>query len=516
MATQFATKPQDVNGKKPKMSHTNAKKLPSSKKKPPSSDEDDSQFIVINKYMKLDLKSNVLLSNDKIDSGTRILIELPLFKIGRPTQTSHPGNSLFLYHSFINSLNEDLQKEILYKTYPLKKLNKSIAEHTANLKTLIKKNDQLNDESVIRYNDKQWKEIEILQNIFHSYSISLQLFLDSYQVVQDHYSNVRSQNDDNDNDDTTSHIVDLGKGLYSRASHLLHSCNPFCRVNVIDAKGTIEIRTLMDVPGPNVPLTRNFLDDTRGLGITKSEHGAYTRVLMNDDINLMPCNMRCKLLLSNYHFLCSCPKCLDWDRTRGLLCSSASNSNGCKGVLWSRPPYLSWTCQTCKRLVKKEKLSHVLEVEKSLLRRLGGIEDIIDLFDYNFSKGIDVSKLLYSLLDECSAYLAENHWIILRLLWICFEEKLSRNLLPDALRYLKQHCEGCENINDYGMNPSIIMANKYELISDLLPYDEIYKVEAIKKALQLRKLLNGDAHASVKRCLNKLRFYTVKYQQTIK
>eukprot|EP01084_Bolivina_argentea_P115962 206135_1 len=448
------------------MQHTRERNPSESKNTPESSDEDDSKFIIINKYMKLDSKTNVLLSNDKIDNGTRILIELPLFKIGRPTQTSHPANSLFLYHSFLNNLNKDLQKEILYTKYPLKKLNKNIAEHTTNLKKLIKKNNKLNDKSVIRYNNKQWKEMEILQNIFHSYSISLQLLSDPYRVVYDHYNNFRFNKDnpqnvsnpsktgfvslntanaapsaiDND-DDTSSHIIHLGKGLYSRASHLLHACNPCCRVNVIDEKGTIAIRTLVDIPGPNVPLTRNFLDDTRGLGITKSEHDAYTRVLMNDDINLMPCNMRCKLLLSNYHFICSCPKCLDWDRTRGLLCCNASDSNGCKGVLWSRPPYLLWKCQSCNRLVKKEKLSHVLEREKSLIRRLGGIEEIID---YKFSKSIDVSKLLYQLLEECSTYLVENHWIIQRLLWICFEEKLSRNLLPHALIYLKRHCEGCE------------------------------------------------------------------------
>eukprot|EP01083_Nonionella_stella_P301968 1039014_1 len=112
MSTQLATKHQGIDGKKQsKMQHTRERNPSESKNTPESSDEDDSKFIIINKYMKLDSKTNVLLSNDKIDNGTRILIELPLFKIGRPTQTSHPGNSLFLYHSFINSLNEDLQKK---------------------------------------------------------------------------------------------------------------------------------------------------------------------------------------------------------------------------------------------------------------------------------------------------------------------------------------------------------------------------------------------------------------------
>ena len=54
---------------------------------------------------------------------------------------------------------------------------------------------------------------------------------------------------------------------------------------------------------------------------------------MNDDINLIPCNMRSKLLLKNYHFICKCPKCKDWDRTRGFLCFNGSKSGGCKGIL---------------------------------------------------------------------------------------------------------------------------------------------------------------------------------------
>ena len=41
-----------------------------------SESSDETQFIEINEFIKLDLKSNVLVSNDKIDSGTRILIEL--------------------------------------------------------------------------------------------------------------------------------------------------------------------------------------------------------------------------------------------------------------------------------------------------------------------------------------------------------------------------------------------------------------------------------------------------------
>jgi len=514
--------------------------------------EDESDFIVINEYIKLDLKNNVLLSNDKIDSGTRILIELPLFKIGRPAQTSHPANSLFLYHSFINNVKKELQKEILYNKYPLKKLNKHIAEHTENLQKLIKKTNKLNNKSVVRYTKKQWKEIEILQNIFHSYSLSLQLLSDPYQVVYDHYNNIRfnsddvgdSEQDDDDNDggqeekqtnkrkstgfvplnddhktgkastnlhDDSNHIIHLGKALYERASHLLHACNPCCRVNVIDEKGTIEIRTLVDIPEANIPLTRNFLDDTRGLGICKGDDDEFTRVLMNDDINLIPCNLRCKEILSNYHFVCNCPKCIDWDKTRGLLCCNASNSNGCKGGLWSRPPYLLWQCQSCHRLVEKENLFRVLEFEKSAINRLKGIEDIIN---YNFSRNIDVSSLLYPLLNDCSLYLASNHWIIIRLLWICFEEKLSRNYLPHSLIYLKRHIEACEQINDYDHNPSVVMANKYELIADLLPYDEIYKQEAVKKAIKMRQSLNGEQHASVKRCKHKLKFYQRKHQQT--
>eukprot|EP01084_Bolivina_argentea_P156831 273294_1 len=480
-------------------------------------------FIVINKFIKLDLKSNVLLSNEKIDSGSRILIELPLFKIGRPTQTSHPGNSLFLYHSFINNLNKDLQKEILYQKYPLKKLNKNIREHTQNLKTLVKKNNKLNDKSVIKYNNKQWKEIEILQNIFHSYSISLQLLSDPYHVVYDHYNNIRfnnnNNNDTNNNNnniwdnvsDDTDHIIQLGKGLYERASLLSHSCSPCCRINVIDEKGTIEIRTLIDIPSKNIPLTRNFLDDTRGLGIMNgNKNDEFTRVLMNDDINLIPCNLRCKLLLNNYYFICQCPKCIDWDRTRGFLCSNASNSNGCKGELWSRPPYLLWKCQSCNRLLTKDNLFNVLKLEKTFINRLKGIEEIIN---YNISKHVDINVLLYPLLNECNKYLSYNHWIIQRLLWICFEEKLSRNYLPHALIYCKRHIEGAEILNNYIKNPSIIMANKYELISDLLPYNEGYKQEAIKKAIKLRQLLHGKDHSSVKRCINKLRFYKDKYQK---
>merc|ERR1712228_658836 len=110
--------------------------------------DDDDRFIIINKWMKLDLKSNILLSNNPIDKGTRILIELPLFTIGQPTQTSHPANSLFLYHKFINNTKKDLQKEILYKKFPLKKLNKNIGAHTENLKKLLKKNNKLNDKSI--------------------------------------------------------------------------------------------------------------------------------------------------------------------------------------------------------------------------------------------------------------------------------------------------------------------------------------------------------------------------------
>ena len=41
-----------------------------------SESSDETRFIEINEFIKLDLKSNVLVSNDKIDSGTRILIEL--------------------------------------------------------------------------------------------------------------------------------------------------------------------------------------------------------------------------------------------------------------------------------------------------------------------------------------------------------------------------------------------------------------------------------------------------------
>lgn len=234
---------------------------------------------------------------------------------------------------------------------------------------------------------------------------------------------------------------------------------------------------------------------------------------MNDDINLIPCNLRCKAILNNYHFVCKCPKCISWDKTRGLLCCNASNSNGCKGNLLSRPPYLLWQCQKCKRLINKKHLFSALKFEKLAIKRLRGIEEIIN---YNFSKSIDVSSLLYPLLNECSLYLSSYHWIIIRLLWICFEEKLSRNYLPHSLIYLKRHIENLELINDYYTNPSIIMANKYELISDLLPYDEIYKQESIKKAIKLRKLLNGNQHSSVKRCQNKLKFYKDKYQKQLK
>merc|ERR1712154_162646 len=307
-----------------------------------------------------------------------------------------------------------------------------------------------------------------------------------------------------------SHIFHLGKGLYSKASHLSHACNPCCRVNVIDEKGTIEIRTLVDIPDKNIPLTRNVLDDTRGLGISKNEDDEFERVLMNDDINLIPCNMRCRLLLNNYHFICSCPKCLDWDKNRGLLCCNASNSNGCKGILWSRPPYLLWKCQSCQRSVNKENLYRVLNAEKQFIKKLKSIEEIIN---YNFSKSIDVESILYPLLNACSLCLSSNHWIIQRLIWICFEEKLSRNCLPHSLIYLKRHIEGAEKVNDYTQNPSIVMANKYELISDLLPYHELYKQEAIKKAIQSRKLLNGDQHSSVKRCRDKLKFYKDKYSK---
>ena len=293
----------------------------------------------------------------------------------------------------------------------------------------------------------------------------------------------------------------------------MHACNPCCRVNVIDEKGTIEIRSLRDIPTANIPLTRNFLDDTRGLGISQNNDDEFCRILMNDDINLIPCNIRCKQILSNYHFICQCPKCANWDKTRGLLCCNASQSNGCKGILWSCPPYLTWKCQSCQRLVDKDRLYRVLEFEKSAMKRLRGIEEIIN---YNFSKNIDVSALLYPLLNECSNMLSPHHWIIIRLLWICFEEKLSRNYLPHSLIYLKRHIEACEQINNYMINPSVVMANKYELIADLLPYDEVYKQEAIKKAMQLRILINGDQHASVKRCKHKLKFYKDKYVKLLK
>jgi len=281
---------------------------------------------------------------------------------------------------------------------------------------------------------------------------------------------------------------------------------------VIDEKGTVEIRTLVNIPSANIPLTRNFLDDTRGLGISRHEEDQFCRVLMNDDINLIPCNMRCKSLLSNFHFLCECPKCKDWDRTRGILCCSVSQSGGCKGVLLSRPPYLRWQCQSCHRVVEKVNLNRVFEAEKAFQNRLRGIEEVIN---YQFSKRIDVEALLYPLLNECSGLLSQSHWIIQRLLWICFEEKLSRNHLPHALIYLKRHIEGAEWINDYLTNPSIIQANKYELISDLLPYEELYKQEAMKKAMMVLSLLNGDQHSSVKRCKSKYQFYKVKYQQQL-
>ena len=163
-------------------------------------------------------------------------------------------------------------------------------------------------------------------------------------------------------------------------------------------------------------------------------------------------------------------------------------------------------------MVSRERLVRVLDLEKSFICRLRGIEEIIN---YGL-KSIDVSRLLYPLLNECSCYLSKHHWIIQRLVWICFEEKLSRNYLPHSLIYLKRHIEGCEMINDYVQNPSIIMANKYELIADLLPYDELYKQEAIKKAMKLRQLLNGDQHSSVKRCAKKLQFYKTIYQKQTK
>lgn len=307
-----------------------------------------------------------------------------------------------------------------------------------------------------------------------------------------------------------------GKGLYERASHLIHACNPCCRVNVIDEKGTIEIRTIKDIPYSNIPLTRNFLDDTRGTGIShnndEESDREFVRNLINDDINLIPCNMRCKEILSNHHFICKCPKCLSWDKLRGLLCCNASNSNGCKGILWSRPPYLLWKCQSCQRLVNKENLFTVLKFEKSAIKRLRGIEEIIN---YNFSKSIDVSSLLYQLLNDCANYLSSNHWIMIRLLWICFEEKLSRNHLPQSLLYLRRHIEAAESVNNYISNPSIIMANKYELISDLLSYHELYKQESIKKAIKLRILINGEKHSSVKRCQHKLKYYKDKYNKTL-
>lgn len=181
------------------------------------------KFIEINKWIKLDLESNVLVSNDSIESGTRILIELPLFKIGRPTQTSHPANSLFLYHKFINNVKKDLQKEILWNKYPIKKLNKNIAEHTQNLKKLIKKNNVLNDKSVIKYNNKQWKEMEILQNIFHSYSLSLQLLSDPYHVVYDHYNNIRFAEGKNGKEEKKTGFISLNDSKMNKAQTNIHN-----------------------------------------------------------------------------------------------------------------------------------------------------------------------------------------------------------------------------------------------------------------------------------------------------
>ena len=211
--------------------------------------------------------------------------------------------------------------------------------------------------------------------------------------------------------------------------------------------------------------------------------------------------------------MCNCPKCKSWDKNRGLKCCNASNSNGCKGILWSRPPYLTWKCQKCRRLVNKESLFRVLQFEKTAIKELQKIDAIIN---YNFSKSIDVTALIYPLLNKCDQYLSPNHWITTRLLWICFEEKLSRNHLPQSLIYLKRHIESAEAVNNYRLNPSIIMANKYELISDLVGYDELYKQESIRKAMELRILIHGEQHSSVKRCQHKLKFYQAKYREQCK
>ncbi|ETO17173.1 hypothetical protein RFI_20155, partial [Reticulomyxa filosa] len=354
-------------------------------------------------------------------------------------------------------------------------------------------------------------------------------------------------------------------------------------VNVIDEKGTVELRLLRDIPKRGIILSRNYLDNLDGAlsiarhapvaneGDGKRQHSSssssssvmmektYLNSNVCGDLNLISCRDRCERLLRHYHILCQCVRCQDWDKLRGFRCSCVVNSNNCQGILWSKPPYFVWQCQECQRYVEKEALQLALEQvyslhwghteqtqnnekESKILHRMRGIDALINYRIFSQT----IRENLYVLLNEASLFLARNHWIILYLLWICFEEKFNhqvteisnqsllahnyddnsdksnnnnnnnnnninlnvdnnsnfvgpQNVFPYPLTinerlqqswiYLRRHVELCQSVYNY---PNEFLICKLELLSDLLPNEETYKFVVLKQLVQFYTLMHGE------------------------
>ena len=319
-------------------------------------------------------------------------------------------------------------------------------------------------------------------------------------------------------------VLILGKGLFRYASQFKHCCEPTCNINVIDEIGTIEVRTLMDIEASNVVLTRNYLEnktivtwqdtDCKSSENSSGKYLNYFSSLHNfNNSMLIPGHIRRKQLLNCYRIECNCKLCNSIDKRRGFNCkfvkkrieSVNDNNNDCNGVI--RPHCRNdklWKCDKCNRNVSNKDLLFQLKEEKEFERRLIGLESVIEI---GF-RAIDKSKLLYNLLRDVSLVLCSNHWIIVRLVWICFEEALNKKNLNIATIYLKRHIELMQEMNENNV-ANISIANKCELLADLAdlaPFATVEncKIDAICTAIEMKKVLKGESHSGVKACKKKL------------
>lgn len=377
---------------------------------------------------------------------------------------------------------------------------------------------------------------------------SIAYYNDSLKFQERINFNTRNEND-NDNE---SDVVNLGKGLFRFSSQFGHSCSPTCNINVIDEIGTIEIRTTMDISQSNVILTRNYLfNQSMNMNMNgapnpntdKNLISYFGRLNSFDSNMVIPTFIRKEQLSKCYNFDCQCDTCSDFDKTRGFLHKhlppvkeqfknkrykqkqkqnksrkdSSVSGPHCNGIVLCKPYVVNgkekekdkktnnqhnsrnknkntvscgdkvlWQCNECNEIISQERMNKMLSNEKKLESRLIGLESLIN---YGFRE-IDKSKILYKLLQDACLHLSHNHWIVIRLLWICFEESISKHELNLSLIYLKRHIELAKSISN--QFATLTIANKCELLADLLPINENYKIKAMQMAIESQTVLRGQ------------------------